>query len=55
MKKRIILILIVLAVAVAGVYAFRTNGAKPTDRIKVSGNIELNEVNIAFKTPGRPD
>ena len=54
MKKRIILILIVLAAAgVAAVCVFRGMGRNDTGRIVVSGNIELTEVNIAFKTAGR--
>jgi HlyD family secretion protein len=54
MKKRIILILIVLAaVGVAAVYVFRGMGSDKSGRIVVSGNIELTEVNIAFKTAGR--
>jgi HlyD family secretion protein len=57
MKKRIILILIVLAAAgvaaVAAVYVFRGMGSDKSSRIVVSGNIELTEVNIAFKTAGR--
>jgi HlyD family secretion protein len=52
--KRIILVLIVLAVAgVAAVYVFRGMGSDISGRIVVSGNIELTEVNIAFKTAGR--
>src|SRR5438309_3749202 len=53
MKKRIIVILLVVAAAAAAVYAFRGVGRKPDNRIVVSGNIELTEVNIAFKTSGR--
>ena len=53
MKKRIILILIVLAAAGAAVYAYRGMNRPPDNRIVVSGNIELTEVNIAFKTAGR--
>jgi HlyD family secretion protein len=52
MKKRIIPILIILAAA-AAVYAYMGFGKKPSNRILVSGNIELNEVNIAFKTGGK--
>ena len=52
MKKRLIpVILVLLAVAVwAGVRAWRPaeNG-----RIRISGNIELTQVDIAFKTPGK--
>jgi HlyD family secretion protein len=54
MKKRIIVILVVLAAVAAGVYAYRSGiGRTPDNRIMVSGNIELTEVNIAFKTAGR--
>jgi HlyD family secretion protein len=54
MKKRIIVIIIALAAVGAGVYAYRTViGRAPDNRIVVSGNIELTEVNIAFKTAGR--
>jgi HlyD family secretion protein len=54
MKKRIIVIIVVLAAVAAGVYAYRSGiGRAPDDRILVSGNIELTEVNIAFKTAGR--
>jgi HlyD family secretion protein len=52
--KRIILILVVLAAAgAAAVYVFRGMGSDKSGRIVVSGNIELTEVNIAFKTAGR--
>src|SRR6266700_3675181 len=53
MKKRIVLVSVVLVAAGAGVYAFRGMGSQPNNRIVVSGNIELTEVNIAFKTAGR--
>ena len=54
MMKRIIVVLIVLAAAgVAAVYVYRGMGSNQTGRIVVSGNIELTEVNIAFKTAGR--
>jgi HlyD family secretion protein len=54
MRKRII-VLIVVVLAGAGIYFYVSRGAnhKPEDRILVSGNIELTEVNIAFKTAGR--
>jgi HlyD family secretion protein len=53
MKKRILIIVVLLAAAGAGVYAFRGAGRQADNRIVVSGNIELTEVNIAFKTAGR--
>jgi HlyD family secretion protein len=54
MRKRVI-VLIVAVLAAAGIYFYVSGGAnhKPGDRILVSGNIELTEVNIAFKTAGR--
>ncbi len=53
MKKRIFIILALVAVAVAGVYTYRGANKTPGNRIVVSGNIELTEVNIAFKTAGK--
>ena len=53
MKKRILILLLVLAAAGAVLYAFRGAGRKPDNRLILSGNIELDEVNIAFKTAGR--
>jgi len=53
MKKPIVIILILVAVAVAGFYIYRGANKTPDNRIVVSGNIELTEVNIAFKTAGR--
>jgi len=53
MKKRILVILIILLAAGAAVYAYRGMTRRPDNRIVVSGNIELTEVNIAFKTAGR--
>jgi HlyD family secretion protein len=54
MRKRIIVsIVLVLAAAAACIYFFTQAGHNSDHRIVVSGNIELTEVNIAFKTPGR--
>jgi HlyD family secretion protein len=53
MKKRIFIILVILALAGAAVYAYRGMNRKPDNRLIISGNIELTEVNIAFKTSGR--
>src|SRR5215831_1945391 len=51
--KKAILILFLLVAAGAAVWAIRGMNAKPDGRIVVSGNIELTEVTIAFKTAGR--
>ncbi len=52
MKKRILIVVLIAAAAVA-VWAYRGRNRQPDNRILVSGNIELTEVNIAFKTAGR--
>jgi len=53
MKKILIPVAVVLVAAGAAVYAFRGSGRDSNGRIVVSGNIELTEVNIGFKTAGR--
>jgi HlyD family secretion protein len=52
MKKRM-LIVAILAAGTVVVYAYRGRSRQSAGRIVVSGNIELTEVNIAFKTAGR--
>jgi HlyD family secretion protein len=55
MKKRIIVLAIVVLVAAAAAYWYfsKQTAEKSKKQIMVSGNIELTEVNIAFKTSGR--
>ncbi len=53
MRKRLVFIVILLAAGAAAFYAYRRMNGKPDGRILISGNIELEEVNIAFKTGGR--
>lgn len=53
MKKRIIIIAVVLALGIAGLYALRTFNQNANGHIRVSGNMELTEITIAFKTAGR--
>src|SRR5579871_4370057 len=53
MKKRLILILLIAGIGAALYYNLRGNSRGSGNRIVVSGNIELTEVNIAFKTAGR--
>jgi HlyD family secretion protein len=52
MKRRLIIILIVAAGA-AYYFFFRDSNGSTDGRILISGNIELTEVNIAFKTAGQ--
>ena len=50
MRKRILVLgVLVLAAAAASVLYFRRSDQKAGTAIAVSGNIELTEVNIAFK------
>jgi len=53
MKKILIPVALVLIAAGVAVYAFHGSGRDASGRIVVSGNIELTEVNIGFKTAGR--
>ncbi len=54
MNRKLIPILLIVLIAIAVAvwwYGFRTR--ERTDGLKISGNIELTEVNIGFKTPGQ--
>ncbi len=53
MKKRLPILIIVLLAVAAAVYGLRNAGKRVDDRLIVSGNIELTQVDIAFKTAGR--
>jgi len=53
MKKVILAVLVVAALGAAGVLTYRSLHPETSDRIIVSGNIELTQVDIAFKTAGR--
>jgi HlyD family secretion protein len=54
MKKWLIVILLVVVAAGAGVLYSRRGASRDAEnRVVISGNIELTEVNIAFKTAGR--
>src|SRR5579863_6687112 len=53
MKKVILAIILIGGLALAGVLVYQNFHPTVTDRIRVSGNIELTEVDIAFKTAGR--
>ena len=53
MRKRIVIvILIILVAAGAGWFLLKRTGGGSEKKIIISGNIELTEVNIAFKTSG---
>jgi HlyD family secretion protein len=52
MSKRVIVIVALAAVGIAGALAFRSR-RQPDNHIRISGNIELTQVNIGFKVSGR--
>ncbi len=52
-KNRLVLILVVAALAGAGYFVYQRVHAAPSDRILLSGNIELTEINVAFKVAGK--
>jgi len=51
--RRLLPIVVVLAVALAAFYRFVLRDGEQLDELTISGNIEMTEVDIAFKTPGR--
>jgi len=54
MRKRVIVILVVvIGAAIGGVLVSRSLGRQDPNRIKLSGNIELTQVDISFKVPGK--
>ncbi len=54
MRKRIIIILVlVIGAAIGGVLWSGRLGRQDPNRIKLSGNIELTQVDISFKVPGK--
>ncbi|MFH0789711.1 MAG: efflux RND transporter periplasmic adaptor subunit, partial [Pseudomonadota bacterium] len=54
MKKRIILpVLLLIVVVVAGVFYFKKQPIPELDKVRVSGNIEITDVEVSFKIPGR--
>jgi HlyD family secretion protein len=53
MKKRLIIAGILLAVAIAAGLVYRFGNGRDKGGIMLSGNVEVTEVNVAFKIPGR--
>ena len=51
--KKLILFILLVAAAGAGVYLWRGSSHDGDNKLKISGNIELTEVAIGFKTAGR--
>jgi HlyD family secretion protein len=54
MKKKIILLVLLITVALAaGILYFKNHQAPAPNTIRLSGNIEVTDVEISFKIPGR--
>ncbi len=53
MKKIILIVVVIAALGAGGILAYRSLHPEVTNRIVISGNIELTQVDIAFKTSGR--
>jgi len=53
MKKAILIVVLIAGAAAAGLAIYRNLHPVRADRMIVSGNIELTQVDIAFKTAGR--
>jgi membrane fusion protein YbhG len=53
MKKVLLITVLLAALATASVLTYRSLHPDTSNRIVVSGNIELTQVDIAFKSPGR--
>ena len=53
MKKRIVVLLLLCAIGAAGYYIWRSQQNNNGNRILLSGNLELTQVDISFKIAGR--
>jgi len=53
MRKRLLIILVVIGAAIAGVVWSGRLARQDPNAIKLSGNIELTQVDISFKIPGK--
>ena len=53
MKKTILIVVVIAILGAAGMLAYRSLHPEATNKILVSGNIELTQVDIAFKSSGR--
>jgi HlyD family secretion protein len=53
MRKGILIGVALAALGIAGLFAYRGRSHDGGDEIRISGNIELTEVKIAFKTAGK--
>ncbi len=53
MKKRLILVILVIAIGIGVTAVYHMKNPGKLDALTLSGNVEVTEVNIGFKIPGR--
>jgi len=53
MKKRFIVVGLILAAGVAAALTYRFSNSREQSTLVLSGNVEVTEVNVGFKLPGR--
>jgi HlyD family secretion protein len=53
MKKRLAIAAVIAAITVAAVVFYRYGDSGDRDALAASGNVEVTEVNVGFKSPGR--
>jgi HlyD family secretion protein len=53
MKKRLAIALIIVAFGIAAILLYRFNNTRDDDMLMLSGTVEVTEVNVGFKIPGR--
>lgn len=53
MRKGLLIAVALAVLGIAGLFAYRGRSGDAGDQIRISGNIELTEIKIAFKTAGR--
>src|SRR5688500_5032001 len=53
MKKKLIVVVLLTGAVATGLYLWRSYPAGTADRILISGNIEMTEVDVGFKTAGK--
>lgn len=50
---RVVILLAVIATVAAGIYYYRKNGEAPADRLRLYGNVDIRQVQLAFEDVGR--
>jgi HlyD family secretion protein len=53
MRKKIMIPILIVAVGIVGIYFFKNRSVPDLNTVRLSGNIEVTDVEISFKIPGR--